>query len=127
MIEPAVLAPEKMEDTRLKLKNPNKPQFNAPTITKIYEIMLTIRIIFPPAISMFPFLPFMQAEENFYSVRSATTGSFFAAALAGIKPLIIVKDTLTATMIRAEPIGNDASVVMPVSVPKMPLTSADKR
>ena len=35
MIEPTVLAPEKMEDTRLKLKNPNNPQFNAPTITKI--------------------------------------------------------------------------------------------
>ena len=35
IIEPAVLAPENTEDTRLKLKIPNKPQFTAPTITKI--------------------------------------------------------------------------------------------
>ena len=33
--EPAVLAPENTEDTRLKLKKPNKPQLSAPTITKI--------------------------------------------------------------------------------------------
>jgi hypothetical protein len=59
---------------------------------------------------MFPFLGFMQVGKYFYSVRSAMTGSFFAAALAGIKPLIIVSVTLTKTMIAAELIGKDASV-----------------
>ena len=43
-----------------------------------------------------------------YSVRNATTGSFFAAALAGINPLIKVKIMLIAIMIPADNNGKSA-------------------
>ena len=46
-------------------------------------------------------------------MRSATTGSFFAAAEAGIKPLIKVKQMLMVTMAIAELIGK-------VAIPEMP-------
>ena len=58
----------------------------------------------------------------FYSVRKAITGSFFAAAEAGIKPLISVNTMLTATIISAEESGSAASVEMPVSTPRIALT-----
>ena len=57
-----------------------------------------------------------------YSVRSATTGSFFAAALAGIKPLIKVKVILMTIIVIAELIGKFAKVEMPVSMPSRALT-----
>ena len=51
-----------------------------------------------------------------YSVRSATTGSFFAALLDGISPEKRVKNTLIATSISAAPMGKDAfRFAIPVS------------
>ena len=44
----------------------------------------------------------------YYSVLSATTGSFFAALLDGIMPDINVSNTLITTKIAATPIGNTA-------------------
>lgn len=54
--------------------------------------------------------PFYEFYYLHYSVRSATTGSFFAAAFAGIKPLIKVKQILMTTMMIAEGSGSDANV-----------------
>ncbi len=49
-----------------------------------------------------------------YSVRRAITGSFFAAAFAGIKPLIKVSTTLIATIAIPCPTGNAAKPAIPV-------------
>ncbi len=62
-----------------------------------------------------------------YSVRRATTGSFFAAAPAGIKPLIKVKPTLMAIIMSAELNGRDAKVEMPVNEPKRALIPKESR
>ena len=59
----------------------------------------------------------------YYSVLSATTGSFFAAAFAGIKPLIKVNAMLITTMVTAEAAGNVAKDGMPVKPSKMILTT----
>ena len=48
-------------------------------------------------------------DEIFYSVRSATTGSFFAALAEGIMPAISVKTTLMPIRIRATGKGKIAS------------------
>ena len=57
-----------------------------------------------------------------YSLRSATTGSFFAALREGIIPEISVKPILIATRIIAAPIGRYAcKVAKPVSANKMRL------
>ena len=56
-----------------------------------------------------------------YSVRSAITGSFLAAAFAGIKPLISVNTTLMITIVTAERIGKDASDAIPVNTFKIAL------
>ena len=63
----------------------------------------------------------------FYSVRRAITGSFFAAALAGIKPLMSVSATLTHTIINAEVKGKLASVVIPVKCPSNALMPMDNK
>ena len=60
-------------------------------------------------------------------MRNATTGSFFAAAFAGIRPLISVNVMLMTTIITAEAIGKDASVVRPGRVPSRALIPTDKR
>ena len=58
----------------------------------------------------------MQSGEiYFYSVLSATTGSFLAALLDGMIPEIRVKNTLIATSITAAAMGSCAeSVLIPV-------------
>ena len=58
-------------------------------------------------------------------MRRAITGSFFAAAPAGIKPLIKVKPTLTQTIMNAERTGNEQRVVKPVSAPKIALMAKE--
>ncbi len=45
-----------------------------------------------------PFERSMPDRARFYSVRSAMTGSFFAAAEAGMSPEMRVSTTLTSTM-----------------------------
>ena len=60
-------------------------------------------------------------------MRSATTGSFFAAAFAGINPLISVSVTLITTMIIAEVNGKDAKVAIPVKCPKRALIPIESR
>jgi hypothetical protein len=62
-----------------------------------------------------------------YSLRRATTGSFFAAARAGIKPLISVNKILIQIMMNAEPNGNAANVAIPVNVPSKALIANDSR
>ena len=49
-----------------------------------------------------------------YSLLSAITGSFFAAAFAGIRPAINVSNMLIATKIIEPKIGKFASPAMPV-------------
>ena len=48
------------------------------------------------------------SKNNFYSVRKATTGSFFAALLEGIKPDRSVNATLTRIRTIAAGIGKNA-------------------
>lgn len=62
-----------------------------------------------------------------YSVRSAITGSFFAALFAGIKPLIKVSATLIATIISADVNGRAANFAIPVSGPKIALMPSERR
>ena len=52
-------------------------------------------------------------QQN-YSVLKATTGSFFAALLAGISPEISVKRTLTIMSVIALFIGRDAIEGYPI-------------
>ncbi len=61
----------------------------------------------------------------FYSVRSAMTGSFFAAAEAGISPEIRVSITLTSTITSADDTGSAASPAIPVRGCKMQLTTRE--
>ena len=53
--------------------------------------------------------------EKFYSVRSAMTGSFFAAACAGMSPEMSVSATLTHTMMKAVSGGSVAMPAIPDS------------
>ena len=50
--------------------------------------------------------------HKIYSVRSASTGSFFAAILEGIRPAIRVSETLIITRIIAATGGRDAAAGM---------------
>lgn len=54
------------------------------------------------------FLVIVISKNNFYSVRKATTGSFFAALLEGIKPDRSVNATLTRIRTIAAGIGKNA-------------------
>ena len=63
---------------------------------------------------------------SFYSVRRATTGSFFAAALAGIKPLIKVSTMLMTTIIAADAMGRDARVAIPVKLLRIALIAMER-
>ena len=56
----------------------------------------------------------MGVFSPFYSVRSAMTGSFFAADCAGMSPEMSVKTTLTHTMMNAVETGSVAMPAMPV-------------
>ena len=62
-----------------------------------------------------------------YSVLSAITGSFFAAAEAGTSPLIEVKITLITIMATALPIGREASVEIPVRLPSNKLMNSEAK
>ena len=67
--------------------------------------------------------PYFDAYMHFnYSERSATTGSFFAAAFAGIKPLIKVKTMLMTIIVIAEVAGKVANEGIPVKPSKIRLT-----
>ena len=70
---------------------------------------------------------YCDAYTSFYSVRRATTGSFLAAAPAGIKPLINVNVILITIIIIAELNGNAANVLIPVSAPRIALTPIEIR
>ena len=62
-----------------------------------------------------------------YSVLSATTGSLFAALLAGASPEIRVKITLRQTRNIALPIGNAAMLEKLISGLRITFTIADIR
>ena len=71
---------------------------------------------------MFFFMPHPSAfsysmgeARKSYSVRSAITGSFRAAACAGMSPEMRVSATLTHTMIKAVSGGSDAMPAIPES------------
>ena len=69
-------------------------------------------------------------SENtlFYSVRSATTGSFFAALREGIMPAKSVRSTLMPTRIAAAPMGRCAfKVAISVSLCRMMLMGMQRR
>ena len=67
-------------------------------------------------------------DEIFYSVRSATTASFFAALAEGIMPAISVKTTLMPIRIRATGKGKIASrLLIPVRVLMIKLMGNVKR
>lgn len=65
------------------------------------------RTVRPPRDAIFPYIA--------YSVRSAMTGSFLAAARAGKRPEIIVSTKDTAIMISACQIGSLMMFVTPTS------------
>lgn len=64
-------------------------------LLKIKIIILIIKIIFKDYFSKFFLIQILyQYKTKYYSVLSASTGSFFDAILAGIDPPSIVKLTL---------------------------------
>lgn len=67
------------------------------------------------------------SSDLFYSVRSAMTGSFFAAACAGTSPLINVRRMLTSIITSPCPNGKAANVAIPVSFPSNRLIGTDSR
>ena len=69
----------------------------------------------------------MNERAKFYSVRRAITGSFFAAACAGIKPETSVSKIETHTMIKAVNGGSAAMFAMPVSDKIIMLITIDMR
>ncbi len=62
---------------------------------------------------LFAFERSMPYRPVFYSVRSAITGSFLAAADAGMRPEMSVRTTLMSTMIPAVRMGREAMPAMP--------------
>ena len=60
---------------------------------------------------------FFSVRMIYYSVRNATTGSFFAALLDGMIPAISVNKRLIKMSITAVMIGSDAlKVIIPVNL-----------
>lgn len=91
-----------------------------------------LNLIYPTSIPLYAqtvksFLGGVQKFFSFYSVRRAMTGSFFAALLAGIKPLIKVSAILMTTIIIAELNGNAANFAMPVSGDKIALMPIESK
>lgn len=62
---------------------------------------------------LFSFERSMPYPSAFYSVLSAMTGSFFAAAAAGMSPEMSVSATLMSTMIPAVRMGSEAIPEIP--------------
>ena len=69
----------------------------------------------------------LRSISAFYSVRRATTGSFFAAAFAGIKPLIRVREILIKIITIADLNGNAAMFAMPATLLNIALIPIDSR
>ena len=69
----------------------------------------------------------MPRAVAFYSVRNAITGSFFAAAEAGINPETSVSNTLISTITSADVTGSAASPAIPVSENKIALIANDSK
>ena len=71
-------------------------------------------------------MPVLSAVKD-HSVRSAMTGSFFAAARAGKCPEMTVSAKEMQIMMIACHHGSATSVLMPVSEPRIRLSGTDKR
>ena len=70
----------------------------------------------------------LRSISAFYSVRRATTGSFFAAARDGIIPLMSVNEMLIAIKINAVGTGNTAlKFAIPVKACKIALIGIQSR
>ena len=80
-----------------------------------YSSSVRFGIFFFFAISTSRIFQSMPMPCFFYSVRSAMTGSFFAAACAGMRPEMSVSATLTQTMTNAVSGGSIAMPAIPES------------
>lgn len=70
---------------------------------------------------------YRHAFRIYYSVRSATTGSFFAALFAGARPEISVRPTLKQTRNTAFPTGRAAIPEKFIKGVRITLTTAEIR